>query len=64
MLIEKLKSNRRFSITLDEWTSMRMKRYVNINLHDAKEKEPCDLELLRIFGSCSAFDLVKTHKKL
>lgn len=64
ILIKKLKRNRRFSITLDEWTSIRMKRYVNINLHDAKEKEPYNLGLVRIFGSCYASDLVdivKTH---
>ena len=64
VLFEKLKSNRRFSSTLDEWKSIQMKRYVNINLHDAKEKEPYNLGLVRIFGSCSAsdlVDLVKTH---
>ena len=38
ILIEKLKSNRRFSITLDEWTSIRMKRYVNINCMMIKKK--------------------------
>ena len=34
---EKLKSGTRYSITLDEWTSIRNRRYVNINVHDTNE---------------------------
>ena len=42
---------------LDEWTSIPMKRSINSNLHDAKEKEPFNLGLVRIFRTCSAIRL-------
>ena len=54
----KFKKNKRFSITLDEWTSVAMKRFVNINLHD-NEFKTLNLGLVRIYGSCSASALVE-----
>lgn len=57
-LEQKKQQNKRFSITLDEWTSMRMKKYVNINVHCAEEKDSYNLGLVRIFGTCSAIQLL------
>lgn len=54
----KLANNKRFSITLDEWTSLRMRRYVNINLHNDEEQSAFNLGLVRILGSCNAIQLV------
>lgn len=53
----------RFSLTLDEWTSMRNRRYLNVNLHF--NKQHINLGLQRIAGSCNAektVDLLKEVK--
>lgn len=42
----------KFSITFDEWTSVRNRRYVNINIHS--EKEFWNLGLIRAFGTMPA----------
>lgn len=62
-LSEKIKNNVRFSLTLDEWTSTRMKKYVNVILHGAPKEEPYNLGLVRLFGSCTATQLLEvvTH---
>lgn len=44
--------NQKFSLTFDEWTSRKNKRYLNINVH-YKEKH-FNLGLVRIYGSCTA----------
>lgn len=46
-----------FSITFDEWTSQRNRRYININLHS--ESKFWSLGLLRINGSLPAEKCVK-----
>lgn len=43
------KKQRKFSLTLDEWTSLRTKRYININVHS--EVEYYCLGLVKIEGS-------------
>lgn len=51
--IKKLQvQNQKFSLTFDEWTSRKNRRYLNINLH--YNKKHCNLGLVRIQGSCSA----------
>lgn len=50
--IEKLKDNK-FSLTLDEWTSSRNRRYINVNLH-SNNGVFFNLGLIRIQGSCPA----------
>lgn len=52
MFEEKLKQNQRFSLTLDEWTSIRNRRYVNINVHDADSHY--NLGLVRAVGSITS----------
>jgi len=44
--------NQKFSLTFDEWTSRKNRRYLNINVH-YKEKH-FNLGLVRIHGSCTA----------
>jgi hypothetical protein len=45
--------NEKFSITVDEWTDISMKRYINVTLH---HNNVCyRLGLLKIGGSCDAF---------
>lgn len=60
-LSEKIKNNLRFSLTLDEWTSSRTKKYVNVILHCAPDPyaKSYNLGLVRIFGSCTATKLLK-----
>lgn len=56
MVTEKIKSHTdiggKFSLTLDEWTSLKNRRYLNVNVHFNK----CyiNLGLVRIIGSCTA----------
>jgi hypothetical protein len=46
----KIQNKEKFSITMDEWSSITRKRYLNINLHNQK---PHNLGLVRIRGSCN-----------
>lgn len=51
--LDSIKKNRKkFSITLDEWTSKRNHRYLNINIHHLAED--FNLGLVPIAGSCDA----------
>lgn len=53
----------KFSITMDEWTSTKMRRYFNINIH-ASDGNVYNLGLARIHGSCDAKkteEIVRKH---
>jgi len=50
---EAKKKGEKFSITLDEWTSSRQRRYMNINVHD-QTRNVFNLGLVRIVGSSNA----------
>ena len=47
------KEKKKFSLTLDEWTSKRNRRYINVNIHGMDKKQH-NLGLIRIYGSCPA----------
>lgn len=47
------KEKKKFSLTLDEWTSKRNRRYINVNIHGVDRKQH-NLGLIRIYGSCPA----------
>ena len=52
--INKMKEeNKKFSISIDEWTSLRNRRYMNVHLHYVGEDSE-NLGLIRIYGSCPA----------
>jgi len=52
--IEQLKTaGKRFSLTFDEWTSTRNRRYMNVNVH-AAEGEFWNLGMVRVHGSMPA----------
>jgi len=51
-LERKKAEGQRFSLTFDEWTSTRNRRYMNINAH-ARDGEYWSLGLLRVHGSMS-----------
>lgn len=51
--IDSYKKERLLSLTLDEWTSFKNRRYLNINIHYADGSYE-NLGLLRIYGNCSA----------
>ena len=56
----KLHGNSRFSITIDEYTSVRCQRYMNINIHC--QNDVIILGLIRMRDSCGAekiFQLLK-----
>lgn len=56
--LQKLKNEgMRFSAVLDEWTSLKNVRYMNINVHNAismNKTEYINLGMVRIEGSCTA----------
>lgn len=60
MIRDMKKGDRRFSLTIDEWTSQRNRRYMNINLHYHKKAAGfINLGLIRVFGSMPATTCVK-----
>lgn len=55
--LSKLKDkSHRFTLTFDEWTSLRNKRFLNVNIHAFHKDKPIfwNLGLVRIFGSLPA----------
>lgn len=65
MFSTELKNNEKFSLTLDEWTSVRGRRYFNINIHKA-DGNFYNLGLVRINGSCDAIkmrSIIENHFK-
>lgn len=60
----KKKNDEKFSVTLDEWTSVKIRRFLNVNLHYCDGLNT-NLGLIRIVGSCSAeMTLILLKKKL
>ena len=57
----KLQSNIRFSVTLDEYTSIRCRKYMNINIH--YQNEFINLGLIRMLGSCDAGKILQLLEK-
>ncbi|KAI8122766.1 hypothetical protein CVS40_6558 [Lucilia cuprina] len=53
-----VKNNGRFSLVLDEWTSLKNKRYLNINLYGPNNKL-FNLGMINIEGKCGALELRK-----
>ena len=47
------KENSLLSLTLDEWTSFKNRRYLNLNVHYSDGSYD-NRGLIRIYGSCSA----------
>lgn len=65
------KKFKKFSISLDEWTSLKNIRYLNINVHycgdEYKEVKNLNLGMIKIEGKCGAdtmLDLVSYRNKL
>ena len=60
-IINKIKSSpSKFSITLDEWSSLANRKYLNINIHN-NDDNYINLGLVRVEGACSA---EKTYEKV
>jgi len=49
----------KFSMTVHEFTTLRGRRYFGVNLHDKTENITYKTGLIRIFGLCSALDMVE-----
>lgn len=49
----------KFSMTVDEVTTLRGRRYFGVNLHDKTEDITYKTGLIRIFGSCNALNMVE-----
>lgn len=63
LLLSNLKSKGiRFSATLDEWTSLKNIRFINVNLHYAvsyNEAKYVNLGMIKIDGTCPTEDMIK-----
>lgn len=63
ILQEEMLNNEKFSLTMDEWTSVRGRRYFNLNLHQASGQF-YNLGLIRIHGSCNSIqmhNIIESH---
>ena len=61
-IIQKHKiDGRKFSPTTDEWTSLRGRKYMNVNIH-GENNEFMNLGLVSIKGSCNADEMVEKIK--
>ena len=60
-IAEFIKRGKRFSVSLDEWTSLRSKRYMNVNLHSVNDFE--NLGLIRLFGRIDSDAIVQRLKE-
>ena len=57
----KLKSDICFSLPLNEYTSIRCRRYININVHC--KNDAINLDLTKMFDSCGAEKILQLLKK-
>lgn len=60
-VVESKKSNDRFSISMDESTSTRNRRFINLNLHFSSGFQ--SLGLIRVFGSTNAGKMINLVKE-
>lgn len=66
-IAEHIASRKRFSCTLDEWTSLKNLKYLNVNLHyknDDSSHHHINLGMIEIEGSCEAPTLLRLVIKL
>ncbi|XP_065659767.1 uncharacterized protein LOC136083828 [Hydra vulgaris] len=60
--IKKIKMGRKFSLSYDEYTSLRHRRYIGFNLHENECKKTYKTGLIRTYGSCPAENLTQNIK--
>ena len=60
---EKLANGAKFSMCVDECTTIRGRRFFGINIHSSDDKVTIKTGLVRIVGSCSAEDMVVAMKQ-
>ncbi|KAL3847247.1 hypothetical protein ACJMK2_018169 [Sinanodonta woodiana] len=59
---ELLKKGAMFTLSVDEYTSSRNRRYFGINLHEKVYRKTIKTGLVRILESCSALDMIEIVK--
>lgn len=57
-IAKKIEKGVKFSITHDEYTSSRRRRYIGVNIHESEYMKTYKTGLIRINGSCNAEDLL------
>ncbi|OAF71771.1 hypothetical protein A3Q56_00478 [Intoshia linei] len=62
LIKKKINNDERFSISLDEWTSTRNKKYLCLNLHTVDDSIVHSLGMIRLEGSIKSQTL-KHHQK-
>ena len=61
-IVEKIQMRYKFSLTYDEYTSLRNRRYIGVNLHEREGKKTYKIGFIRFFGSCPAESLMQNIK--
>ena len=61
-IVEKIQMGCKFSLTHDEYTPLRHRRYIGVNLHESEGKKTYKTGFIRIFGSCPAESLIQNIK--
>lgn len=60
---EKLENRIKFSMCVDEYTTTRGRRFFGVNLHGSDNTATIKTGLVRIHGSCSAFDMIRAMEQ-
>ena len=63
-IVEKIQMGYKFSLTYDEYTSLRHRSYIGVNLHESEGKKTYKTGFIWIFGSCPAESLMQNTKDL
>ena len=61
-IVEETQMGYKFSLTHYEYTSLRHRRYISVNLHESEGKKIYKTSVIRIFGSCPAESLMQNVK--
>lgn len=59
----KLENGVKFSMSVDEYTTVRGRRFFGVNLHGSDDKTTMKTGLVRILGSCSALKMVEEMER-
>jgi len=60
---DKIDNGVKFSMTVDEYTTIRGRRFFGVNIQSSDDKTTIKTGLVRILGSCSAYDMIEVMKQ-
>ncbi|KAG5677009.1 hypothetical protein PVAND_006797 [Polypedilum vanderplanki] len=63
LIKQKIDAGTKFSMTVDEYTTIRGRRFFGVNIHTSDDKVTIKTGLVRIIGSCTAEDMVLSMRQ-